>query len=398
MLSAALLLSLFAALAEDPAGEQDEAPAEAEEFLLEDSDPEALPEELDGFMLPDGEDLGDLEVKPERTTAPTQAPKDIPWLSSVNYPADKINFEGEIWSTLTGRWGLAEYQAAGLMSSILAESSFCPYNVQGRGGSDDRGTYVYDVDDSVGFGLCQWTSSGRKAALRSYAARHGSEDLVWDFDIQMGYMASEIDLAALKSTRTLYEAAEWAVLRYERPDQSHANSWPGTRYEKSRQIFKNHTGRRYKEPKLRFRVESGGGDALGAGECVVGIGAPAKLTVQSNFYWRLEQKDATADGWLEVRCPSLYRPDQLEECVCGYACDGEKPLTLTVAKLPPVGRTWRTTLCFEIYRGRHTVKTLPVSVTCTMEDALRLAGIDPVRLIQAAGIAYAVLGEGFSEE
>ena len=96
---------------------------------------------------------------------PTKTPEP-PWLTSRHYPKDKINFEDEIWKILTAKWGLADFQAAGLMSSIQAESSFSPYNAQGMGGPDDRGKYLYSTRDSVGFGLCQWTSSGRKAALQ----------------------------------------------------------------------------------------------------------------------------------------------------------------------------------------------------------------------------------------
>ena len=390
LLAAALLLALAAPLLAAAA----EAPEEAEVVPEEDAWAEDMPGEVGELdLLADG-DLDLPDPTPEPTAVPTPKPNKKPWLTSYNYPKDKINFENEIWAILTRKWGLADYQAAGLMSSIQAESSFCPYNAQGRGGSDDRGEYVYDVGDSVGFGLCQWTSSGRKAALLRHAVAHGSGDLVWDFDIQMGYMGSEIDMAALKSTRSLYEAAEWAVLAYERPDQRHANSWPGTRYERGREIFRRHTGRDYDEPERRFSATWGGGDALGAGEVAVRYGEETTLSVRSNYYWRLEQVDATKKGWLEVRCPSLYRPDQTENCVCGYACDGEKPLTLTVKRLPPVGQTYRATLRFEIYRGGHEIETVPVAVTCTAADALStLDRYDPALLGQALALALAA-GQG----
>ena len=234
LLAAALGLAALAVL---PAGSVGVSRAKAEtgELVIESDEAVTIDDVVvDGL---DALDLGDLSmdlttptVAPTNTPAPTATPTptatpaptatpEPPWLTSVHYPKDKINFELEIWKIMTGKWGLADYQAAGLMSSILAESSFCPYNAQGMGGSDDRGKYLYDPQDAVGFGLCQWTSSGRKTALLRFASARGSEDLVWDFDTQMDFMRQELDMKTLKATKTLYEAAEWAVMRYERPSQ-----------------------------------------------------------------------------------------------------------------------------------------------------------------------------------
>ena len=332
--------------------------------------------ELDGL---DGLDLNGLsseletpteaptkEPEPTNTPKPTAEPEEKPpWLTSKNYPKDKINFEKEIWSILTRKWGLSDFQAAGLMSSIQAESSFCPYNAQGMGGSDDRGAYLYDAQDAVGFGLCQWTSSGRKAALLGFARSRGSVDLVWDFDTQMAFMRQELDMKTLKATKTLYEAAEWIVMRYERPNQIYVNSWPGTRYEKGRRIFKNHTGKDYVEPDLAFSVKYGKNNALEAGTLALDPDAMGSLTVESNYYWRLSLTDADEiDGapWLAVKCPSFYYPTLTQDCVCGYACDGEKALALSVAQPLEPGNTYRATLRFEIYRGAREVKTVSVVV------------------------------------
>ena len=351
------------------------AMAEADEVVIEadgDVDTDAL--ELSGS---DALDLGDLTLDleapteaPAKTPEPTQTPEptvtpeaEPPWLTSPNYPKDKVNFEKEIWSILTGQWGLKDFQAAGLMSSIQAESSFSPYNAQGLGGPDDRGKYLYDPQDALGFGLCQWTSSGRKAALLDFARSRGSENLVWDFDTQMAFMRQELDMKTLKATRTLYEAAEWTVMRYERPSQRYSNSWPGTRYEKGRRIFKNHTGKDYEEPELAFSVKYGSANALEAGTLALDVDSPGTLTVNSNYYWRLSQVDATVEGWLEVKCPSFYYPTtRTEDCVCGYACDGDKTLTLVFATPPEAGQTYRATLRFEIYRGARETKSVTITV------------------------------------
>ena len=350
------------------------ATAESTEVVIETEDDVVVdPMETGDLSL----DLGglslDLETptedpakKPEPTPTPTptkEPEKEPPWYTSVNYPKDKINFEKEIWSILTDKWGLKDFQAAGLMSSIQAESSFSPYNAQGIGGPDDRGKYLYDTKDAVGFGLCQWTSSGRKAALLNLAVSRGGEKLVWDFDTQMAFMRQELDMKTLKATKTLYEAAEWTVMRYERPSQRYSNSWPGTRYEKGKRIFRNHTGKDYEEPELVFTVKYGNANALEAGTLALDVDNPGSLTVNSNYYWRLTQVDANVEGWLEVKCPSFYYPkSRTEDCVCGYACDGDKTLTLVFAAPPKAGETYRATLRFEIYRGVREAKTVTITV------------------------------------
>ena len=316
------------ALSEGMTGMTEVAPGEVEEFEL--APPEASP-----------------EPSPESTAAQTPLPTLEP--GSLNYPRDKVNFEGEIWTILTRRWGLADFQAAGLMSSLYAESSFSPYDVQGRDGVDARGRYQYRTGDGVGFGLGQWTSAGRKAALRRYAVQHGDANLVWDFDIQMGYMHSEIDLNALKAAATLYDATEWAVMRYERPSQAYENSWPGSRYEIARQIFKAHTKKAYREPELVFSARTEEGAAATGGFILFGDGS---LTVTSNYYWRLESWPA----WLEARCRRFYFPEEWEDCACGYAGETEIRLSASVPPLIPEGE-----LVFTVYRGaRETVK-VPVT-------------------------------------
>ncbi|MBR2798038.1 MAG: hypothetical protein IKE17_09895 [Clostridia bacterium] len=382
----ALGLSALLALTAGPVA-TGTARAEAGEVVIE-SDETVTIDDMAADGL-DALDLGDLSMD---LTAPTVAPADTPtptptptatptpeptatpappWITSVHYPKDKINFETEIWDIMTGKWGLTGYQAAGLMSSILAESSFSPYNAQGMGGSDDRGKYLYDAQDAVGFGLCQWTSSGRKAALLRFASARGSGDLVWDFDTQMDFMRQELDMKTLKATKTLYDAAEWAVMRYERPSQRYTNSWPGTRYEKGRRIYKNHTGKAYEEPALKFSVRSGDGktgmtDVLKAGALVLDAETPLTLTVNSNYYWRLTQVDydeVDEGSWLQIQCPSFYTPTRMEPCVCGYACDGDKALTLSVAAPPEAGQTYSATLRFEIYRGKREIRTVTVTAT-----------------------------------
>ena len=116
------------------------AEGETEEIVAADEALEEMPGEADDLM-PEPLEAEPTEA-PSTTASPEKKSDRTPWLTSYNYPKDKIDFENEIWAILTGKWGLKDYQAAGLMSSIQAESSFCPYNAQG-GGPDDRGKYEY---------------------------------------------------------------------------------------------------------------------------------------------------------------------------------------------------------------------------------------------------------------
>lgn len=385
VLAAALPMASLAALGE--AGEAGDAPPEVVEAAeasapdVSAEDVEASPEEAGEIDLLSPELYGEGDAPdwsgptptpelatPEPTPEPTPTPEpEIPFYTSVNYPEDKVNFEDEIWAILTRGWGLEDYQAAGFMSSLYAESSFCPYNAQFHDGIDDRGKYRFDSGDAVGFGLCQWTSAGRKANLYSFAVSRGGEDLAWDFDVQMAFMKGEVDLSALRATATLYEAAEWTVLTFERPSQSYRNSWPGTRYEFGKDIYRRHTGKRYPEPPLSFsivlgedaastdyfRIDPAAGDVLGT------------LVVKSNYYWRLTMDRETEKGWLRVQSGQLNSPERLADCACGYVREGEKTLVLSVAKAPPPGETWSATLRFDIYRRNHVEKSVPVTLSCT---------------------------------
>ncbi len=353
-----LLLAAHPALAEvtEPAAEP--APLEVGEIDLADPGEEPAPEATP-------------EPVAEATPLPTLEP------GSLNYPAGKVNFEGEIWSILTRRWKLADYQAAGLMSSLYAESSFCPYNAQGRDGVDNRTDYRYRVGDGVGFGLCQWTSPGRKAALRHYAEACGDANLVWDFDIQMSYMEGELDFDALKATQTLYEATEWTVLRFERPNQAYRNSWPGSRYGIALQIFEAHTGKPYDEPELAFDANTGdGADALEGFD----LSAGGELDVTSNYYWRLY----SCPLWAKATSPSVYDPDKWGPCACGYG--GTTTIRLDVP-IPPAVREGE--LVFKIYRDGGEKISVPITYAGPSLAAFIAKRLEPFFALWKAALLFA---------
>ncbi len=129
------------------------------------------------------------------------------------------------------------FGVCGLMANIETESGFKSTNMQNSyearlGMNDatytqavDNGSYANFAIDRVGYGLCQWTSSGRKAGLLAYAKEHGKS--IGDEDMQVDYLLHELStgykavLKVLKNATSVKEASDYVCKKYERPaDQS----------------------------------------------------------------------------------------------------------------------------------------------------------------------------------
>lgn len=132
------------------------------------------------------------------------------------------------------------FGVCGLMGNIQAESAFVSNNAQNScmkklGMTDaqytaavDNGTYTRFTKDSIGYGLCQWTSSGRKDALLSFAMDRGVS--IGDEDMQIDYLLHELRtsykgvLSTLKTAKSVKEASDAFMCKFERPaNQSDAN-------------------------------------------------------------------------------------------------------------------------------------------------------------------------------
>lgn len=133
--------------------------------------------------------------------------------------------------------GLTEQAVFGLMGNIQAESAFIPNNLQDSyekrlGFTDttytaavDGGAYTNFATDAAGYGLCQWTSSGRKAGLLDLAKQRGKS--ISDMNLQLDYLMIELRgaykgvLNGIMSARTIREASDIVLTQFERPaDQS----------------------------------------------------------------------------------------------------------------------------------------------------------------------------------
>lgn len=138
----------------------------------------------------------------------------------------------KIWNFLISK-GLNECGAAGLMGNLKAESALNPMNLQQTyerklGHTDasytaavDAGTYTNFVKDSAGYGLAQWTYWSRKEKLLNYA--RSCKASIGDLETQLCFLWKELSesygsvLTTLKNAKTIREASDAVLLKYERP-------------------------------------------------------------------------------------------------------------------------------------------------------------------------------------
>ena len=125
--------------------------------------------------------------------------------------ADTASNTAAIYKYLTQTMGLNTAAACGVMININAESAMSPINLQNTynsrfGLSDseytkrvDKGKGSYKTSggtsknfktDSGGYGLCQWTSSGRKANLLNRALSQKTS--IGNIDMQLGFLNTEL--------------------------------------------------------------------------------------------------------------------------------------------------------------------------------------------------------------
>ena len=125
----------------------------------------------------------------------------------------------------------------GMLANIYSESGFRSNNAQNSymtkmGMTDesytaqvDNGQYTLFCTDRVGYGLCQWTSSGRKTGLLNYAKEQNKS--IGDETMQLNYLIKELSSAyktvfnKLKTSHDIAECAKYVMTKFERPaDQS----------------------------------------------------------------------------------------------------------------------------------------------------------------------------------
>ena len=107
-----------------------------------------------------------------------------------------------IWNYLF-KQGFSAPAVFGLMGNIQAESAFIPNNLQDSyekhlgftnetyTAAVDSGAYNNFCIDAAGYGLCQWTSGGRKANLLNFAHARGKS--IGDINMQLDFLMQELN-------------------------------------------------------------------------------------------------------------------------------------------------------------------------------------------------------------
>ena len=146
--------------------------------------------------------------------------------------------------------GLTPEGACGLMGNMMAESTM-KSNIAQRGMtklSDEQYTAAADnglIDftrDGVGYGLCQWTASSRKAALLAYAKSKGVS--VGDEAMQVQFCLREMQenfnnvAWVLRTSHDIDECADRVCDKYEMPA---INNYPARR-EYARKFYSEFCG------------------------------------------------------------------------------------------------------------------------------------------------------------
>lgn len=149
-----------------------------------------------------------------------------------------------IFDALVGA-GMTVDGACGMLGNMAAESTMRP-NIAQRGMtklSDEDYTFAADngsidfANDSVGYGLCQWTYHTRKAALLAFAKSRSVS--VGDGDMQTQFCIKELkegypDLwAMLCSSHDLLQCTQRICTEFERPAVNNVD----VRYNLAKQAF-----------------------------------------------------------------------------------------------------------------------------------------------------------------
>lgn len=154
----------------------------------------------------------------------------IPYITYYESSVDVAVNESYIWSVLYAKLG-NPYGVAGLMGNLYAESGLIPNNLQDSYESTldysdnsytqavDSGSYMNFSNDSAGYGLAQWTASGRKREMLAFARERGCS--IADLDMQLNFLCEELEskfpsvLSVLKNARSVREASDYVLFRFE---------------------------------------------------------------------------------------------------------------------------------------------------------------------------------------
>lgn len=165
-----------------------------------------------------------------------------------------------VWDMLLADLG-NEYGVAGIMGNLQAESCIRSNNLQNTGNNalnltDEEYTLQIDTGnrsfiDNRGYGIAQWTSSGRKQRLYDYCKNKGVSigDLIAQVEFLLIEMKSYYNSVykTVKEAKSVKEASDAVLIKYEAPASKNNINTQIARANKGEEFYKefhrmvNHT-------------------------------------------------------------------------------------------------------------------------------------------------------------
>lgn len=205
------------------------------------------------------------------------------------------------------------YGVCGLMGNIQAESGMVSTNAQNScmarlGMTDasytaavDNGTYTTFATDRIGYGLCQWTSSGRKAGLLDYAKLTcrsiGNEDMQIEWLLHELSTSYKNVMKVLQSATSVKEASDIVVTKFERPANQSASNL-AKRQAKGEALYRELVKEDIKVSSKIIAIDAGHGMKTAGKRCLKSI-----------------DPNQTREWYLNDRIA-----DRLQELLAGYDC------------------------------------------------------------------------------
>jgi len=221
--------------------------------------------------------------------------------------------------------GLTQEGACGLMGNMMAESTM-KSNIAQRGMtslSDEAYTEAADggvidfANDAVGYGLCQWTFSPRKADLLDYSKSMGVS--VGNEAMQVQFCLRELQqdfpfvLMTLRSSNSLWDCTRVVCEKYENPAVWNTNA----RFQYAQQFFNEFAGSNALAAEhAQLVTDTNVGHTAEAAQdvCPVFPPDPSVLVIQMvmayNGYWDKPDGYKTAEFFAALRTFT----DDMEKC------------------------------------------------------------------------------------
>lgn len=169
--------------------------------------------------------------------------------------ADRDSRYRTTWGYLTGTKGLSPEAAAGVMGNLEAESGIDPHNVQNSAPTEDAPEIPIDIiRNRWGYGIAQWTTSGRQEGLIAFASQTNRS--TGDLGLQLDYLWKELTegyvgvMAVLQTPGVTLEEASYIFLaEFETPrpftnqgTQAQRDEYTALRAGMSRAIYNEFSG------------------------------------------------------------------------------------------------------------------------------------------------------------